>query len=59
MQSDDPGQRAQPDAIAPQQQQPPPGGSGQGAASAYARMKLLREHQAGQQPVEPVPDNGA
>ena len=55
MQSEDPGQRAQPDAGAPQQQ-PPPSGSGQGAASAYARMKLLREHQAGQQPVEPLPD---
>ena len=57
MQSDDPSQRARPDPLARQeQQQPPPGGSGQGAASACARMKMLREDQDGQHPVEPDPD---
>lgn len=60
MQPDDPGQGARPEAVTPQhqqqQQQPPPGGSGQGAASAYERMKLLRDDLAGRQPVEPLPD---
>jgi hypothetical protein len=53
MQSDDPGQPAQHAEPSPE---PPPGeeGSGQGAASACARMKLQRELLAGQKPVEPV-----
>lgn len=53
MQSDDPGQPAHPAETAPQ---PPPShdGSGQGAASACARMKLQREALAGQLPAEPV-----
>jgi hypothetical protein len=55
MQSNDPVQRAHPEAGAPPQQ-PSHGGSGEGAASAYARMTLQREQQAGQQPAAPEPE---
>jgi len=55
MQSNDPVQRVRPEADTPPQQ-PSPGGSGEGAASAYARMTSQREEQAGQQPAAPAPE---
>ena len=64
MQSNDPGQQARPDPPPPppqqqqQQQQPSQGGSGEGAASAYARMKSQLEQLAGEQPAEPLRDTG-
>jgi hypothetical protein len=55
MQAKDPALPARPGETAPQEPLSQ-GGSGQGAASACARMKLQREDQAVQQPAEPVAD---
>jgi hypothetical protein len=52
MQSEEPVEQPLPPECA---QQPPPeaGGSGQGAASAYARMQSQLELKAGRRPAEP------
>ena len=55
MQSNEPGQRPPPEAC-PSPPEPEAGGSGQGAASAYARMQSLLEQQTGRPAHEPEPN---